>query len=93
MRRAARAAFPAIVGGSAAGAPLAASALVLVEYLFGWPGVGLLAYRAARTGDSATLGALALLFGFVVIVIGLLADLLAAWADPRRRLHPGLEAA
>ena len=42
----------------AAGAPLLASALVLVEYLFGWPGLGLLAYHAARAGDSGALAAL-----------------------------------
>jgi len=85
VRRAGRPVFALVVGGAAAGAPLAASALVLVEYLFGWPGLGQLAYHAARTGDVATLSALALLFGLAVIAVSLVADLLAAWADPRLR--------
>ena len=62
-------------------------ALVLVEYLFGWPGLGLLAYHAARAGDWALLQALALLAGLASIGAGLVADLLAAWADPRLRGH------
>ncbi len=61
--RAARPALPMVAGGVAAGAPLLASALLLVEYLYGWPGLGLLAYHAARAGDNATLAALLLVFG------------------------------
>jgi len=83
--RAARPALPVVVSGAAVGLPALAGALVLVEYLFGWPGLGLLAYHAARTGDVATLGALLLLFGLVVIAVGFLADLAGAWADPRLR--------
>lgn len=86
--RAARPAGAAIIGGSAAGAPLLAGALVLVEYLFGWPGLGLLAFHAARAGDSATLAALLLLFGLVIVALVSVADLLAAWADPRLRGAP-----
>ncbi len=86
--RAARPALPVVVGGAAAGLAPLAGALVLVEYLFGWPGLGLLAYHAARAGDTATLGALLLLFGLVVVAAGLVADLVAAWADPQlRRPH------
>lgn len=85
LARAARVAVPGIVGGSASGAPLFLSALVLVEYLFGWPGLGMLAYHAARTGDGATLAALLALFGAATIAVGFGADLLAAWADPRLR--------
>ncbi len=44
---------------------------------------------AARTGDVATLGALLLLFGLVVIAAGLVADLTGAWADPRQRRREG----
>jgi len=89
LRRAARPTLPVVAGGAAADLPLFAGALVLVEYLFGWPGLGLLAYHAARTGDVATLGALLLLFGFVVITAGLVADLVGAWADPRQRQREG----
>lgn len=74
-----------MIGGSIGDLPVLASTLVLVEYLFGWPGLGLLAYHAAREGDAATLEALALLAGLAVIAAGLAADLAAAWADPRQR--------
>lgn len=85
--RAARPALPVIVSGAVSNLTPLVGALVLVEYLFGWPGVGLLAYQAARSGDVATLGALTLLFGLVVIIAGLVGDLVAAWSDPRLRLH------
>jgi ABC-type dipeptide/oligopeptide/nickel transport system permease component len=87
--RAARPTLPAVIGGSAGDIPLLAGALVLVEYLFGWPGLGLLAYHAARAGDSATLEALALFTGLAIIATGLIADLAAAWADPRVRAEVG----
>ncbi len=89
LRRPARPTLPVVVGGAAADLPLLAGALVLVEYLFGWPGLGLLAYHAARTGDVATLGALLLLFGLVVIAASLVTDLSGAWADPRQRRREG----
>jgi peptide/nickel transport system permease protein len=83
--RAVRPVLAPLLAGTAAEAPLLASALILVEYLYGWPGVGLLAYQATRAGDTQTMGALLLLFGLTVIAIGLLADALAALADPRLR--------
>ena len=43
----------------------------------------MLAYHAARAGDMPTIGALLLLTGLAAIAINLLADLLAAIADPR----------
>ncbi len=85
--RAARLAVPAVAGAVAAELPILVGSLVLVEYLFGWPGLALLAYHAARAGDWALLQALALLAGLVSIGAGLVADVLAAWADPRLRGH------
>jgi len=85
--RAARPALPVIMSGAVGNLAPLAGAVVLVEYLFGWPGLGLLAYHAARAGDTATLGALLFLFGFIVIVAGLVGDIAAAWADPRLRSH------
>jgi peptide/nickel transport system permease protein len=85
--RSARPALPPVIGGLAGDLPILAGALVLVEYLFGWPGLGLLALHAARAGDGTTLEALALLTGLVIIVAGLIADLTAAWADPRLRMQ------
>lgn len=86
--RAVRPTIPLVIGATSAELPLLASALVLVEYLFGWPGLGLLAYHAARAGDWALLETLALLVGFASIAAGTVADLVAAWADPRLRGAP-----
>jgi peptide/nickel transport system permease protein len=87
--RAVRPALATLLGAAAADAPLLASALVLVEYLYGWPGLGLLAYQATRAGDTRTMGAMLLLFGLTVTALSLLADLLAALADPRLREASG----
>ena len=83
--RVARPGLSVVIGGATGDLPVLAGALILVEYLFGWPGLGLLAYHAARAGDAATLEALALLFGCAIIAAGVAADLAAAWADPRLR--------
>jgi ABC-type dipeptide/oligopeptide/nickel transport system permease component len=83
--RVTRPALPVVIGGSVGDLPILASALVLVEYVFGWPGLGLLAYHAARAGDAATLEALALLAGLAIIAAGLVADFATAWTDPRLR--------
>jgi peptide/nickel transport system permease protein len=64
--------LPALVGGAA-----------VVEVVFSWPGLGALSQRALLARDAPlALGAL-LLYALLVIAGGLLADLLAAWADPR----------
>jgi peptide/nickel transport system permease protein len=86
LHRAVRPGVPGLAGAVASDLPLMAGSLILVEYLFGWPGLGLLAYHAARAGDVATLGALLLAAGLAATALGTVADLVAGWADPRLRI-------
>lgn len=56
---------------------------ITVEYVFSWPGLGLLTAEALRGPDIPLLQAVFLLFSLGVIVFTLLADLLYAVLDPR----------
>ncbi len=65
--------------------PAAFSGAVIVEWVFGWPGMGRLMVTAIQAQDTpVVLGCFSLLT--VCVVIGnLLGDLACAWADPRVR--------
>lgn len=56
---------------------------VVVETLFGWPGMGRLALEAVLGRDFSVLLGVLLLSSFLVIVANMLIDLLHAWLDPR----------
>ena len=58
---------------------------VIIETVFQWPGLGLLALNAATQRDYPLVMALALVVTVVVVVSSLLADLAFALADPRIR--------
>jgi peptide/nickel transport system permease protein len=59
------------------------SGAVLVETVFGWPGLGRLLLDSANTRDRPVLLGLVLLVAFSVVVANLLTDLLYACVDPR----------
>lgn len=59
---------------------------VITEQVFGWPGMGQLAVRAAGNRDVAMMMGVVLLVAIVVSVANLLTDLAYARADPRVRL-------
>ena len=59
---------------------------VLVESIFGWPGLGRVAYDAIFTRDYNVITATALISGLLVAAGNLLADIGVAVADPRVRL-------
>jgi peptide/nickel transport system permease protein len=67
-------AFPALLAGS-----------VLVESVFGWPGMGRLAYDAIAARDYNVITGVALVSGALVALGNLAADLAAAALDPRVR--------
>jgi peptide/nickel transport system permease protein len=67
-------AFPALLSGS-----------VLVESVFGWPGMGRLAAEAIGRRDYPIVTAAAILAAAMVVLGNLLADLAARMADPRLR--------
>jgi peptide/nickel transport system permease protein len=58
---------------------------LVVEMVFGWPGLGQLEYDAVRTGDYNMAMATLLLIAAVTLLGSLLADLLHAALDPRAR--------
>ncbi len=58
---------------------------ITIEYIFSWPGLGLLTVEAIDDKDFPMLQALFLLFSVAVIVANLIADLLYAYLDPRVR--------
>ena len=60
--------------------------LVLVESVYQVPGAGTLLVQAVFKRDYQLVQTLVFLSGAVVVVIGLLTDLAAAWLDPRIRL-------
>lgn len=67
--------LPSLVGGA-----------FLIEYVFGWPGLGTLAIQAATFRDYPVFMATSLVVAVAVLLSNLLADLAYAVVDPRIRL-------
>lgn len=59
---------------------------ILVETVFGWPGIGRLAFEAVFQRDFNLLLGVLLLSTVLVLVVNLLVDLAYAWLDPRIEL-------
>jgi len=59
------------------------SGAVVVEVVFGWPGLGRLLLSAMQTRDSPVLLGIFLLVAFSVVIANLLTDLAYGWLDPR----------
>jgi len=62
--------------------------VVVVETLFGYPGLGELTYQAALSRDFPVLQALFLLGGVAILALNALADLWRRRIDPRLRAEP-----
>lgn len=72
--------FPLLVGGT-----------FIVEWVFGWPGIGRLFLQAAISRDYNLLMAAVLVTGVLVIIGNLLADMAVAWLNPKlRRSYVGV---
>jgi peptide/nickel transport system permease protein len=65
--------------------PMLFSGSVLVEYTFGWPGMGLLLLQSALSDDLPMLVACFFFFSLLVVIGNAVADALVALADPRIR--------
>lgn len=63
--------------------PLLFSGSILVETIFGWPGMGKLAIDSINNRDYALLMGTSLLFSSLVLLGNLLADIMYGFADPR----------
>jgi peptide/nickel transport system permease protein len=58
---------------------------VIVEYVFGIPGLGLLMINAITSRDYPTVVAVTLVFALFVMLVNLVTDVLVAFLDPRAR--------
>jgi peptide/nickel transport system permease protein len=59
---------------------------VIVETIFAWPGIGLLAYDATNARDYPVIQAVAVFGSFLFVLINLSIDVVYGWVDPRIRL-------
>jgi peptide/nickel transport system permease protein len=60
---------------------------LLTEYVFGWPGLGILIYEALADKDEPLVMAAVVMLVLMLVVGNLIADLLLAIIDPRIRLE------
>ena len=60
---------------------------VVVETVFAWPGVGLLAVQAVLGRDYPIVQAVIILAALVFVLTNLFIDLLYTWLDPRISLQ------
>ena len=58
---------------------------VLVEKVFGWPGMGMLLYDAIQRSENLVVMAVLFVTATIVIVVNLLTDILIGFTDPRIR--------
>jgi peptide/nickel transport system permease protein len=63
------------------------SGIVVVESVFGWPGVGQLAWQAIQRVDIPVIMGVTLVSAFFIVLGSLIADLLAPLIDPRIKLR------
>jgi peptide/nickel transport system permease protein len=60
---------------------------VVVEAVFGWPGIGQLAFQAIQRVDIPVIMAVTLVAAVGIVVGNLLADIATSFVDPRVRHH------
>ena len=61
--------------------------IVVVESVFGWPGIGQLAWQAIQRVDIPIIMGVTLVSACAIVLGNLLADILAPFVDPRIRLR------
>jgi peptide/nickel transport system permease protein len=59
--------------------------VIVIENVFGFPGIGQALVEAIGSGDTMTVQAIAVLLGAMIIVISAIADLVALYFTPRLR--------
>jgi len=62
------------------------SQTVVVESVFGWPGIGQLAWQAIQRIDIPIIMGVTVITACAVVLGNLVADLVAPWIDPRIKL-------
>ena len=71
--------------------PFIVSGTLITEYVFNYPGIGLLTYNAATTQDYPVMLGVVIVVGAATVVGSLLADVTHAILDPRVRASAGIE--
>jgi peptide/nickel transport system permease protein len=61
--------------------------VVVVEAVYGWPGIGQLAWQAIQEVDVPIIMGVTLVSSLAIVLANLLADLIAPLLDPRIRVH------
>lgn len=56
---------------------------IVTETVFGWPGIGRLAYEATFTRDYPVVQGLVVIFAIIVVTVNILVEMLYGWLDPR----------
>ena len=60
-----------------------AGATIIVEVVFAWPGVGLLALQAVQRSDLLLLQAIVLVVATITVVLNIVIDISYKFVDPR----------
>lgn len=60
---------------------------VVVETVFGWPGLGMTAVQAIQRGDLFLMQAIVFVIAFLIVLISILIDILSRLTDPRIELN------
>ncbi|WP_294643219.1 ABC transporter permease [uncultured Aureimonas sp.] len=63
------------------------SGIVVVESVFGWPGIGQLAWQAIQRVDLPIIMGVTLVSALAIVIGNLVADLVAPFVDPRIKLQ------
>ena len=63
------------------------SGIVVVESVFGWPGIGQLAWQAIQRVDIPIIMGVTLVSACAIVLGNLLADIVAPFIDPRIKLR------
>ncbi len=61
--------------------------VVVVESVFGWPGIGQLAWQAIQIVDIPVIMGVVIISAVAIVTGNLLADLVYPWLDPKIRYH------
>jgi peptide/nickel transport system permease protein len=63
------------------------SGIVVVESVFGWPGIGQLAWQAIQRVDIPIIMGVTLISAIAIVIGNLIADLVAPFVDPRVKIR------
>jgi peptide/nickel transport system permease protein len=64
----------------------AISGVLVVDYLFGFPGIGSLLVAAIGSGDVLTTQGIIMIFAVIITIINVNVDIMILWLNPRLRL-------